>query len=113
MLEESDQTPTDKIENEEQDEQKEIKKEEFGSTTEKMEQKESKSVEKSFSPQNPDSPGKSCHVVYRTAAATAAKLLQSCLTLCDPIDSSPRGSSVPGILQARTLEWVAIFFSNA
>ena len=43
----------------------------------------------------------------------AAKLLQSCLTLCDPIDSSPPGSSVPGILQAKTLEWVAISFSNA
>ena len=42
----------------------------------------------------------------------AAKLLQSCLTLCDPIDSSPPGSPVPGILQARTLEWVAISFSN-
>ena len=47
------------------------------------------------------------------AAATAAKSLQSCLTLCDPIDSSPPGSPVPGILQARTLEWVAIPFSNA
>ena len=45
--------------------------------------------------------------------AAAAKLLQSCLTLCDPIDSSPPGSPVPGILQARTLEWVAISFSNA
>ena len=45
--------------------------------------------------------------------AATAKLLQSCLTLCDPIDSSPPGSSVPGILQARTLEWVAISFSNA
>ena len=43
----------------------------------------------------------------------AAKLLQSCLTLCNPIDSSPPGSPVPGILQARTLEWVAISFSNA
>ena len=47
------------------------------------------------------------------AAAAAAKSLQSCPTLCDPIDSSPLGSSVPGILQARTLEWVAISFSNA
>ena len=45
-------------------------------------------------------------------AATAAKSLQSCLTLCDPIDGSPPGSAVPGILQARALEWVAIFFSN-
>ena len=45
--------------------------------------------------------------------AAAAKLLQSCPTLCDPIDGSPTGSSVPGILQARTLEWVAISFSNA
>ena len=47
------------------------------------------------------------------AAAAAAKSLQSCLTLCDPTDGSPPGSSVPGILQARTLEWVAISFSNA
>ena len=46
-------------------------------------------------------------------SAAAAKLLQSCPTLCDPIDGSPRGSPVPGILQARTLEWVAISFSNA
>ena len=49
----------------------------------------------------------------RTAAAAAAKSLQSCPTLCDPIDGSPPGSHVPGILQARTLEWVAISFSNA
>ena len=48
-----------------------------------------------------------------TAAATAAKLLQSCPTLWDPIDGSPPSSPVPGILQARTLEWVAISFSNA
>ena len=47
------------------------------------------------------------------AAAAAAKLLQSCLTLCNPIDGSPPGSPVPGILQARILEWVAISFSNA
>ena len=47
------------------------------------------------------------------AAAAAAKLLQSCLTLCDPIDGSSPGSPVPGILQARTLEWVAISSSNA
>ena len=47
--------------------------------------------------------------VYDVAAAAAAKLLQS----CDPIDSSPSGSPVPGILQTRTLEWVAISFSNA
>ena len=47
--------------------------------------------------------------LYLVAAAAAAKSLQSCLTLCDPIDGSPVGSSVPGILQARTLEWVAIF----
>ena len=45
------------------------------------------------------------------AAAAAAKSLQSCLTLCDPIDGSPLGSSVPGILQARMLEWVAFPFS--
>ena len=48
-----------------------------------------------------------------TAAAAAAKLLQSGLALCDPIDISPSGSPIPGILQARTLEWVAISFSNA
>ena len=46
------------------------------------------------------------------AAATAAKSLQSCPTLCDPKDGSPPGSAVPGVLQARTLEWVAVFFSN-
>ena len=46
-------------------------------------------------------------------AAAAAKSLQSCSTLCDPIDGSPPGTAVPGILQARTLEWVAISFSNA
>ena len=47
------------------------------------------------------------------AAAAAAKSLQSCSTLCDPRDGSPPGSPVPGILQARTLEWVAISLSNA
>ena len=47
------------------------------------------------------------------AAAAAAKSLQSCPTLCDPIDGRPPGSAVPGILQARTLEWIAISFSNA
>ena len=50
--------------------------------------------------------------LYHTSAA-AAKSLQSCLTLCDPIDGNLPGSPVPGILQARTLEWVAISFSNA
>ena len=49
----------------------------------------------------------------RLTAAAAAKSLQSCPTLCDPIDGSPPGSPVPGILQARTLEWVVISFSNA
>ena len=47
------------------------------------------------------------------AAAAAAKSLQSCPTLCDPIDGSPPGSPIPGIFQARTLEWVAISFTNA
>ena len=46
-------------------------------------------------------------------ATAAVKSLQSCLTLCDPRDGSPSGSPVPGILQARTLEWVAISFSNS
>ena len=49
----------------------------------------------------------------RNFAAAAAKSRQSCLTLCDTIDGSPPGFPVPGILQARTLEWVAISFSNA
>ena len=51
--------------------------------------------------------------VNKAAAATAAKSLQSCLTLCNPIDSSPPGSPIPGILQARTLEWVAIKLVDA
>ena len=54
-----------------------------------------------------------CEVTILHAAAAAAKSLQSCPTLCDPIDGSPPGSPVPGILQARTLEWVAISFANA
>ena len=48
-----------------------------------------------------------------SAAAAAAKSLESCPTLCDPVDGSPPGSPIPGILQARTQEWVAISFSNA
>ena len=52
-------------------------------------------------------------LINGVATAAAAKLLQSCLTLWDPIDGSPPGSPVPGILQARTQEWVAISFSNA
>ena len=54
-------------------------------------------------------------VIYRlnAAAAAAAKLLQQCPTLCEPIDGSPPGSPIPGILQARTLKWVGISFSNA
>ena len=51
--------------------------------------------------------------IVLTIAAAAAKSLQSCPTLCDSIDGSPPGSPVPGILQARTLKWVAISFSNA
>ena len=54
-----------------------------------------------------------CSIFRVVAAAAATKSLQSCLTLCDPIDSSPRGSPIPGILQARTLEWVAISLSSA
>ena len=50
--------------------------------------------------------------MFNQPAAAAAKSLQSCPTLCDPIDGSPPGSLVPGILQARTLEWVAIAFSD-
>ena len=58
-------------------------------------------------PLHPPSESRICN------AAAAAKSPQSCLTLCDPIDGSPPGSPSPGILQARTLEWVAISFSNA
>ena len=72
----------------------------------------------------PERPSKPCSIqgtgkeslrpaAAAAAAAAAAESLQSCPTLCDPIDSSPPGSSVSGILQARTLEWVAISFSNA
>ena len=54
-----------------------------------------------------------CPAAAAAAAAASAKSLQSCQTLCNPIDGSPPGSAVPGILQARTLEWAAISFSNA
>ena len=53
------------------------------------------------------------HLCVTAHTAAAAKSLQSCSTLCNPIDGSPPGSPVPGILQARTLEWVAISLSNA
>ena len=56
---------------------------------------------------------RNCLTGFTDILYAAAKSLQSCPTLCDPIDSSPPGSPVPGILQARTLEWVAISFSNA
>ena len=58
-----------------------------------------------------EAPYQALRRMHRDAAA--AKSLQSCPTLCDPIDGSPPGSPVPGILQARTLEWAAISFSNA
>ena len=57
--------------------------------------------------------GKVMSLLLNMLSAAAAKLLQSCLTLCNPIDGSPPGSRIPGILQARILEWVAISFSNA
>ena len=57
--------------------------------------------------------GKVMSLLFNMLSAAAAKSLQSCLTLCDPIDSSLPGFPVPGILQARILEWVAISFSNA
>ena len=53
-----------------------------------------------------------CMVIWN-AAAVAVKSLQSCPTLCDPIESSPPGSAIPGILQARTLEWAAMSFSRS
>ena len=58
-------------------------------------------------------PPKTLNFTTSAAAAAAAKSLQLCSTLCDPIDGSPPDFPVPGILQARTLEWVAISFSNA
>ena len=61
--------------------------------------------------QHPLIPEESDYFLFLAAAAAAAKSIQSCRTLCDPIDGSPPGSAVPGILQARTLEWVAIAFS--
>ena len=59
------------------------------------------------------SPTLQADALTSAAAAAAAKSLQSCPTLCDPMDGSPPGSPIPGILQTRTLEWVAISFSNA
>uniref|UniRef100_A0A8C0MPG2 DnaJ heat shock protein family (Hsp40) member C12 n=1 Tax=Canis lupus familiaris TaxID=9615 RepID=A0A8C0MPG2_CANLF len=80
MLEESDQSLTKTIENEEWNKQREIKKEELGSTTEKMEQEESKSLEKSFSPQNPDSPSfsnvNSWHLRFRWSGDAPSELLR-------------------------------------
>lgn len=80
MLEESDQTHTNKVESEEWNEQREIKKEELGSTTEKMEQKNSESLEKSFSPQNPDSssfPDTNCrHFRFRWSGDAPSELLR-------------------------------------
>ncbi|XP_077634753.1 dnaJ homolog subfamily C member 12 isoform X1 [Crocuta crocuta] len=80
MLEESDQIHTNKIENEEQNEEREIKKEELDSTTEKIEQKESESLEKSFSPQNPDSPifsdVNSWHLRFRWSGDAPSELLR-------------------------------------
>ena len=68
-------------------------------------------------PQQGKPPSQEAHTqqgrVASATAAAAAKSLQSCPTLCSPTDVSPPGSPVPGILQARTLEWVAISFSNA
>ena len=62
---------------------------------------------------HPNWKGRSKAVTVSDAAAAAAESLQSYLTLCDLLDGSPPGSPIPGILQARTLEWVAIAFSNA
>ena len=70
-------------------------------------------LEPSFGNQAPETAAALNLLIVLSSAAAAAKLLQSCPTLCDPIDGSPPGSPVPGILQARTLEWVAISFSSA
>jgi len=68
-----------------------------------------------YNPREKDAERTVCSLSHfpKAAAAATAKPLQSCPTLCDPIDGSPPGPPVPGILQARTLEWVAIAFSNA
>ena len=68
-----------------------------------------------WSPRPPpgDLPTAGIELMSPALAAAAAKSLQSCVTLCDPIDGSPLGSPAPGILQARPVEWVAISFSNA
>ena len=68
----------------------------------------------SFKPVRPVlSPSRSGRFPFIPTAAAAAQSLQSCPTLCDPIDGSPPGSPIPGILQARTLQWIAISFCNA
>ena len=66
-----------------------------------------------YSKEKPDIRNRNPRTLSIFPASAAAKLLQSCPTPCDPIEGSPPGSPVPGILQARTLEWIAISFSNA
>ena len=66
-----------------------------------------------YSKEKPDIRNRNPRTLFIFPASAAAKLLQSCPTPCDPIEGSPPGSPVPGILQARTLEWIAISFSNA
>ena len=83
------------------------------STTTKMDLKGMKDMNRYFSKDMTNKCTERCSTSLIVAAAAAAKLLQSCLTLCNSIDGSPPGSPVPGILQARTLEWVAISLSNA
>ena len=63
--------------------------------------------------ENEDTAQSNLQIQCNPYQAAAAKSLQLCLTLCDPRDGSPPGSAIPGILQARTLEWIAISFSNA
>ena len=69
-------------------------------------------LEPSFGNQAPETAAALNLMIVLSSAAAAAKLLQSCPTLCDPIDGSPPGSSAPGIFQARVLEWAAIAFSE-
>ena len=87
--------------------QKERKREWLGNTEEKKQKKGKRKKQKIRIHESYTG------LLQPTPAAAAAKSLQSCPTLCDPIDGSPPGPPVPGILQARTLEWVAISFSNA
>ena len=79
----------------------------------KLEEKKKKDIKEKKTQNNMQLKIKTQELFSLHLVAAAAKSLQSCSTLCDPVDGSPSGSLVPGILQARTLEWIAISFSNS